>query len=284
MPKLSEKTMKFVFMASAGFSIIAVFLICFFIFAGGLPAIFEIGPSNFLSGTEWKPNQDLFGVFPMILGSLYVTFGAIVIGVPIAVLSALYMSFFASEKILKIVKPLVNLLAGIPSIVYGFFGVMVLVPFVRDFIGGRGTSMLSASIILGVMILPTIVGVSKASLDQVPKSYYEGSLALGASHERTVFRVLLPAAKSGVTAAIILGVGRAIGETMAVIMVAGNQAIIPQGILKGLRTLTANIVIEMGYAQDLHKDALVATAVVLFSFILIINVIFNLIKRKASNE
>ena len=232
----------------------------------------EIGVGDFLLGTKWKPSIDVYGILPMILGSVYVTAGALVIGVPIGILTAIFMAYFCPEKIYGVLKPAVELLAGIPSVIYGFFGLVVLVPFVRDNLGGTGLSMLTASILLGMMILPTVISVAEAALRAVPKSYYEGSLALGADHTRSVFSIIVHASKSGIFAAIVLGIGRAIGETMAVIMVAGNQARIPQGLLEGVRTMTANIVIEMGYAADLHRDALIATAVVLFIFIVIINI------------
>ena len=216
----------------------------------------------------------------MILGSIYVTAGAVLLGVPVGIMTAMYMAFFAGKRTLRILQPAVELLAGIPSVVYGFFGLVVIVPLVDQLPRSNGSCILTASILLGIMILPTIITVSKSALDAVSKSYYEGSLALGATHERSVFAIMLPAAKSGVLAGVILGIGRAIGETMAVIMVAGNQPRIPDSILKGARTLTANIVIEMGYAADLHREALIATAVVLFTFILIINVSFSLLKRR----
>ena len=275
-----EKVMKTVFLLSACISILAVALICIFLFANGLPAMSEIGFLSFLTGRKWKPLNDIFGVLPMIVGSLYVTAGAIVIGVPIGILTAVFMSEFCNKRLYRIMKPAINLLAGIPSVVYGFFGLMVIVPMIRNTFGGSGTSLLAASIVLGIMILPTIIGVSESAIRAVPESYYEGSLALGASHERSVFRAVLPAAKSGIMAGVILGIGRAIGETMAIIMVAGNQTTMPSGLLKGLRTLTTNIVMEMGYAQDLHREALIATAVVLFVFILIINLAFSAIKGR----
>jgi phosphate transport system permease protein len=278
--KLKELIMHIVFLLSACISILAVALICIFIFINGIPAMAEIGVFRFLSGTQWKPSNDIYGIFPMILGSLYVTAGAIVIGVPVGILTAVFMARFCPKKLYKILKPAIDLLAGIPSVVYGFFGLMVIVPFIRDYLGGSGASMLAASIILGIMILPTIINVSETAIRAVPESYYEGALALGATHERSVFFTVVPAAKSGILAGVILGIGRAIGETMAVVMVAGNQAIIPSGVLTGLRTLTANIVLEMGYAADLHRDALIATAVVLFVFILIINITFSVIKRR----
>ncbi len=282
--KIKEKVMQTVFLLSALISILAVALICIFLFANGIPAMSKIGFWNFLSGDMWRPGSDVYGILPMILGSIYVTAGALIIGVPIGILCAIFMAKFCPLKLYKILKPAINLLAGIPSVVYGFFGLMVIVPFIRDIWGGSGQSMLAASIVLGIMILPTIIGVAESSIRAVPDSYYEGALALGSGHERSVFRVTVPAAKSGIMAGIILGVGRAIGETMAVIMVAGNQAVIPSSLVKGLRTLTANIVLEMGYATDLHKEALIATGVVLFVFILIINMCFSLVKRRSENE
>lgn len=284
MTKFKEKFMHGVFLFCACVSILAVLLICVFLFANGIPAMKEIGLFDFLMGRQWKPNNNIYGILPMILGSIYVTAGAIVIGVPIGILVAVFMTRFCPKWLYRILKPAVDLLAGIPSVVYGFFGLMVIVPMIRDIFGGSGTSMLAASIVLGIMILPTIISVSESAIRAVPESYYEGSLALGASHERSVFRVMLPAAASGVMAGVILGVGRAIGETMAVIMVAGNQAALPKGLFSGVRTMTANIVLEMGYAADLHREALIATAVVLFVFILIINVSFSVLKRRSENK
>jgi phosphate transport system permease protein len=281
MKKYKEQIMKAAFILTACVSIAAVALICVFLFGSGIPTIGKIGIGDFLLGTVWRPANDLYGIFPMILGSIYVTAGALIIGVPIGIFTSVFMARFCPAGLYRVMKPAVNLLAGIPSVVYGFFGLVVLVPFIRDNMGGNGTSMLAASLLLGIMILPTIISVSEASIRAVPENYYEGGLALGASHERSVFFAVLPAAKSGIFAAIVLGVGRAIGETMAVIMVAGNQARLPQGLLEGVRTLTANIVLEMGYATDLHRKALIATAMVLFVFILIINLSFSLIKRRA---
>lgn len=278
--KIKEKFWEIIFLLAAGFSFLAVLLICLFLFANGIPAIQKIGVADFLFGTKWKPGNDLYGIFPMILGSFYVTAGAVILGVPVGLMTAVFLSKFCPEWLHKILKPAIDLLAGIPSVVYGFFGLMVIVPAVRNVFGGNGSSILTASILLGMMILPTIISVSESALNAVPKSFYEGSRALGATHERSVFKTMLPAAKSGIMAGIILGIGRAIGETMAVIMVAGNQARIPDSILKGIRTLTANIVIEMGYATDLHREALIATGVVLFVFILLINLTFNLVKNR----
>ena len=278
--KIKEKFWEIIFLLAAGFSFLAVLLICLFLFANGIPAIQKIGIADFLFGTKWKPGNDLYGIFPMILGSFYVTAGAVIVGVPVGLMTAVFLSKFCPEWLHKILKPAIDLLAGIPSVVYGFFGLMVIVPAVRNVFGGNGSSILTASILLGMMILPTIISVSESALNAVPKSFYERSRALGATHERSVFKTMLPAAKSGIMAGIILGIGRAIGETMAVIMVAGNQARIPDSILKGIRTLTANIVIEMGYATDLHREALIATGVVLFVFILLINLTFNLVKNR----
>lgn len=275
-----EVIMKIVFLLCACVSIVAVIAICVFMFANGFPAIAEIGPANFLLGTEWRPGQNLFGIFPMIIGSIYVTAGAIIVGVPIGILCAVFLAFYCPKKLYSLLKPAVDLLAGIPSIVYGFFGLVVIVPVIQQVFSTGGKGILTASILLGIMILPTIIGVTESSLRAVPESYYEGSLALGATKERTIFRSVMVAAKSGVMSGVILGIGRAMGETMAVIMVAGNQAAIPESILSGVRTLTANIVLEMAYAADLHRDALIATAVVLFVFILIINICFSLVKRR----
>ena len=282
MKQFKERLMHVVFLLAACTSILAVVLICIFLFANGIPAIGKIGVFDFLLGTKWKPLNDLYGIFPMILGSIYVTAGALVIGVPIGLGCAVFMARFCPKGLYKLLKPAIDLLAGIPSIVYGFFGLMVLVPISQALFGGGGKGLLTASVLLGIMILPTIISVAESALRAVPESYYEGALALGATHERSVFFAVFPAAKSGILAGVILGVGRAIGETMAVIMVAGNQPIIPSGLLSGVRTMTANIVLEMGYAADLHREALIATSVVLFIFILIINLCFSLLKRRDS--
>ena len=280
MRKYSESIMKIVFLLSAAVSILAVLLICWFLFSEGLPTIGEIGVLNFLTGTVWKPLEKHFGILPMIVGSCYVTAGAIIIGVPVGLLCAIYMAKFCPRGVYRILKPAIDLLAGIPSIIYGFFGLMVIVPVIQQLTGTGGKGVLTASIMLGIMILPTIISVSEAAIRAVPESYYEGALALGATHERSVFFTTVPAAKSGIMAGIILGIGRAIGETMAVVMVAGNQPIIPESLTSGVRTMTINIVLEMGYAaKGMHRDALIATAVVLFVFILIINICFSLVKR-----
>ena len=279
---IKEGVAQVIFIAAAGVSILAVALICLFLFVNGIPAMAQIGLPEFLFGTTWRPNNDIYGIFPMIVGSIYVTAGAIIVGVPTGLLCAIFLSRFAKGPFLRFLKPGVELLAGIPSVVYGFFGLMIIVPFIRTTMPGNGLSLLAAAVLLGIMILPTIITVAQSALDAVPKSYYEGALALGADHEHAVFRVIVPAAASGIMAGIVLGIGRAIGETMAVIMVAGNQAVIPLSIFDGVRTMTANIVLEMGYAADLHRGALVATGVVLFIFILLITVLFNLIKKRSA--
>lgn len=275
-----EMLMQAVFFLTACISILSVLLICIFLFMTGLPAIQEIGWGNFLFGIVWRPANNLFGIFPMIIGSLYVTAGALVTGVPIGILTAVFMAHFCPERWYRPLKAAINLMAGIPSVVYGLFGLVVLVPFVRDNIGGFGMGVLTASVLLGLMILPTIISVSEAAIRAVPSSYYEGGLALGASHERSIFFAVLPAAKRGILAAVILGIGRAIGETMAVIMVAGNQAILPTSLTSGVRTLTTNIVMEMGYSSGLHREALIGTAVVLFIFVLLINSSFSLLHKE----
>ena len=286
--KILDIFMEIVFLVSACVSIIAVLLICVFLFANGVPAIGKIGVFKFLLGNVWQAGNDIYGILPMILGSVYVTAGAIIIGVPLGILTAVFLAKFCPKKLYGILKAGVDLLAGIPSVVYGFFGLMVIVPFIRDNFrarfGGNGLSIVSASILLGMMILPTIISVSESAIRAVPEKYYQGALALGATHERSVFLTVLPAAKSGVMAGIVLGIGRAIGEAMAVVMVAGNQARMPKGIFDGIRTLTANIIIEMGYATDLHRSALIATGVVLFVFILIINGLFSVLKRRGAER
>ena len=282
-----EKFMQGVFFIAACTSVLAVALICVFLFANGIPAMKEIGFMEFLTGERWKPTNEIFGILPMIMGSIYVTAGAIILGVPIGILTSVFMAKYCPKKIYPVLKGATELLAGIPSVVYGFFGLVVLVPLIRDIcqkFHWGGSSILTASILLGMMILPTIIGVTESAIRSVPAHYYEGALALGATHERSIFSVVLPAAKSGVVAGIVLGIGRAIGETMAVIMVAGNQARMPAGIVRGVRTLTANIVLEMGYAAGLHREALIATAVVLFVFILLINLSVSLLNRRAQHE
>ena len=291
----SEKLMQGVFFITACTSVLAVALICFFLFANGLPAMSEIGFIEFLTGTTWRPGNDIYGIFPMILGSIYVTALAVLIGVPVAILTSVFMAKYCPKSIYPVLKGATELLAGIPSVIYGFFGMIVMVPMIRELArslkaagilrrAGDGNAILTAALLLAMMILPTIIGVTESAIRAVPSSYYEGSLALGATHEQSIFKVVLPAAKSGLIAGVVLGIGRAIGETMAVIMVAGNQARLPEHVFEGIRTLTANIVLEMGYATGLHRQALIATAVVLFVFILVINFAVSLLKRRTEHE
>lgn len=281
-----EIAAKYIFMFFALASILSVALISAFIFAGGWPAIKEIGIVNFVFGTKWKPAAatPYYGVASMIVGSLLITLGAVAIGVPVGIFAAVFISNFCPDRMYRVINPAVNLLAGIPSVIYGFFGIVIIVPFVRNTFGGNGNSILAASILLGIMILPTIVSVSQSALRAVPSHYYEGALALGATKEQAVFKVVLPAAKSGVLAGVILGIGRSIGETMAVQMVAGNQPRITFDMTKGIRTMTTNIVLEMAEAADLHRSALIATGALLFLFILIINSLFFVLKRRMNSE
>lgn len=277
-----ERIMSGVFFISAFMSIVSLVLIIVFMFTNGIPVMMEYGFDEFLFGTVWRPTASAprFGLLPMILGSIYVTIGATLIGVPIGILTAIFMAEFCPKGLYKILKPGVSLMASIPSIVYGFFALQLLVPIVRNNIGGNGYSMLTAMLLLSIMILPTVIELSESAIRAVPRSYYNGSVALGATHERSIFKVILPAASSGVISSIVLGIGRAIGETMAVVLVAGNQPLVPNSLLSGVRTLTTNIVLEMSYAAGDHRQALIATGVILFVFILIINSVFIIIKNK----
>ncbi|WP_438477442.1 phosphate ABC transporter permease subunit PstC [Streptococcus pluranimalium] len=282
---LKESFFKGLFFASAATAILAILLICYFIFRNGIPFMVDYGVGQFLFGSDWSPSNSpaSFGILPMIVGSIVITFGAIVMGVPTGIFTSVFMVYYCPKPLYRFLKSSVNLMAAIPSIVYGFFGLQLLVPWIRTW-GGNGMGVLTASLLLGIMILPTIISLSEAAIRTVPKTYYSGSLALGASHERSIFKVVLPAAKSGILSAIILGIGRAIGETMAVILVAGNQPIIPTGLFSGTRTMTTNIVLEMAYASGQHRQALIATSAVLFIFILIINACFAYLKGKSNHD
>lgn len=285
---IKEKLMQYVFFISALVSVFAVICICLFLLMRGIPAIAEIGFKNFIFGQKWAPvdTPPSFGILSMIVGSLYVTAGAVAIGVPIGIMCAVFLAEFCPVSLYKFVKPSVNLLAGIPSIIYGFFGMQIVVPFIRESFGGNGYSILSASVILGIMILPTIISISESSIRAVPEIYKEGSLAIGATKEETIFKVVLPAAKSGILTSIILGIGRAVGETMAVVMVAGGS-VMPLdkiALLKPIRTLTANIVTEMSYSSGLHTESLIATGVVLFVFIVILNATLSLVKSSSNKN
>lgn len=277
--------MKYFFFVISLISVFALLLICYFIFSSGIPFVKEYGLKAFLFGKVWAPRNvpASYGIVSMVVGSVYTTLGAIIIGLPIGLLTAIYMAFYANKKAYKILEPAVQLMAGIPSIVYGFFALVVIVPLIRSAFGGDGMNIITASLLLGIMILPTIISICEASLMAVPKAFYQGSVALGASKEISIFKVVVPAAKSGIISSFILGIGRAIGETMAVYLIAGNQPRIPTSITQGVRTLTTNIVIEMAYATPKHRQGLIATAMVLFIFILIINIIFYFIKGSEKN-
>jgi phosphate transport system permease protein len=276
-----ERVSENVFLLCACISVLSVVIISVYIFAKGIPIFFKVGFKEIIFGMEWKPLEGKYGLFPMIIASLLVTFGAVAIGVTIGLMTAILLAEISPQKFSKIIRPAVELLAGIPSVVYGFFGLIVIVPVIDKSFGGGGNSLLAGIIILGIMILPTIISIAETSIRAVPKEYKEGSLALGASHIQTIFKVILPAARSGIMAAVVLGMGRAIGETMAAILVIGNTPLIPHSIFDRVRTLTSNIAIEMSYAQGMHQEALLATGVVLFVFIMILNILLNVFIRKA---
>ena len=258
------------------FSAVSILIvITLFIFSEGTPIIFKYGPGRFLFGLDWYPSEKTFGLLPMIVGSFFVTAGALLVGVPLGLACAIVLTQFASKRVGRILKPVIELLAGIPSVVYGFIGIVVIVPLIRENLGGPGLSVLAASLVLGVMILPTVISISIDAFQAVPPSYREGSIALGATVWQTIRMVMFPAARSGIVAAVILGMGRAIGETMAVIMIAGNAAAIPGSPLAPVRTLTSNIALEMGYASGEHREALFATGVILFVIIMALNILAN---------
>ncbi len=275
-----ENIIKLILALFAVTGVLGVLLIFIFIVREGWPVIAKTGLLEFLLGTTWAPSNEIFGILPMITGSFLTTLLALILGVPIGVACAVYLAEIAGSKTQAILKPGIELLAGIPSVIYGLFGMMVIVPLIRTTFHNQGFSILAASIILAIMILPTIINISESSLNAVPREYKEASLALGSSHWQAIYKVVVPAAKSGILAGIILGLGRAVGETMAVIMIIGNSAIMPSSILSSARTLTGNIGIEMGYASGTHQQALFATGIVLFVFIMIINVIANLMNRR----
>ncbi len=279
-----EKFMEVVFFIATATSIVAVALICWFVFSTGIPTIRKVGFMNFIFGSKWSPSSDIYGIAPMIVGSIYVTLGAAVIGVPIGIFSAVYMTFYCPDHLKRILQAGINLLAGIPSVVFGLWALEVVVPFIRGLVGGFGMSILAAMILLGIMILPTVITLSQSALESVPHFYYDGAIGLGATKERSIFTVVIPAASSGVLSSAIMGIGRAIGETMAVQMVIGNQPLFPTSLFKGGRTLTTNIVTEMSYAGGFHREVLLSTASVLFVFILIIILLFNLVKRGRRSE
>jgi len=267
----SDKVAPRILLAVACTTVLCLLVIAVFIFKEGLPFLLKVGLGDFLLSSDWRPDSGHFGIFPMIASSLWVTFGALLIGAPLGMAGAVFLSEFGPPGLMRVVKPAIELLAAIPSVVFGFIGVMVLAPFVRRVAGGPGLSVLAAAIVLGVMILPTIMSISIDALRAVPQSYREGALALGATRWQAVRMVVLKAARSGLLAGMILGMGRAIGETMAVIMVAGNAVKMPLSPLDSGRTLTANIALEMGYATGLHRQALFATGIVLLVVIVILN-------------
>lgn len=286
-----EKAGKTVFTIAAMICVIAVIAIFGFMLVKSLPAFRKIGFFNFVFGDNWSPDRldkyddvslsGTYGVFKMIIGTLAATVGALVIGGTLGYFTAVFIAFYCPERLKKIFSSTVNLLAGIPSVVYGFFGIMFLLPLLANFAPNNGSGLLATSLILGIMIMPTVVSLSKTSLEAVPRAYYEGALALGSTHSQAVFGTVTKAAKSGVTASLVLGIGRALGETMAVVMVAGNSVAYPDSLFNSFRVLTANIVMEMGYAGEVQQGALVATGVILLVFVLIVNLIFGAISKKA---
>jgi len=278
--KFRENLSKYVFLALAFSSISALALITIFIIVNGMPIIAEVGFINFIFGMSWSPGHGEFGIFPMIIGSVTVTLGAAFLGVPIGICCAIFLTEFAPANLSKLFRPAIQLLAGIPSVVYGFWGLLFIVPFIRNYLGGPGLSILAGSVILAIMVLPTVISISEVSILALPRQYKEGALALGLTHWQTIRSVILPSAKSGIVAAVILGIGRAIGETMAVIMVLGNAVAVPSSILDPVRTLTTNIGIEMGYASGTHRQALFATGIVLFIVIMVLNATAQYVTRK----
>lgn len=278
--KAHERVIQLILFISAIIAIIGVILISYFIINEGYPVIAKVGIQKFITGQRWAPTQEIYGIFPMIIGSLMVTVGALILGVPVGIGCAVFLAELAKPKIAGVIKPGIELLAGIPSVIYGLYGLTVIVPFIRKVFNNQGFSVLAGSIVLAIMILPTIINVSESAIRSVPRDYKEASLSLGSSHWQSIKNVIVPAARSGIIAGVILGMGRAIGETMAVIMIVGNSPLIPESILSPVRTLTGNIGIEMGYASGEHQKALFATGIVLFAFIMLLNVAANLIPRK----
>lgn len=281
MSKYKEKAMKAIFVSAAAVSMAAVAVICIFLLIKGIPALRETGPVKFITGRLWLPGEGIYGILPMIASGAYITAGAMITGAPVGLLCAIFLARFCPDRLYGPLKAAVELMAGIPSIVYGFFGLKTLVPLVQGFTGGTGKGIVTASVLLGIMILPTIIIVTEAALRAVSEDCYRGARALGATHEQSVFFTVLPAARQGVVTGLVLGMGRAAGETMAVVMVAGNQAVFPDSVFSGVRTLTANIVLEMGYAgEGMHRDALMASALVLLIFVMLINTSLALLKEE----
>lgn len=282
--KKIEKSIEAAFLVCALFAVFSVGFIAFYILSRGIPAIGQIGLTDFIFGKMWEPTGEFFGIWNMIVGTIYATFGAIVIGLPIGLFTAVFLAELAPPTLAKVMRTAINLLAGIPSVVYGFFGLVVIVPFIDDTFGGGGNSLLATVIILSIMILPTIINLSETAIRAVPSYYKEGSLGLGATHVETIFKVILPAAKSGILASVVLGIGRAVGETMAVILVSGNTPLIPHSVFDRLRTMTATIAMEMSYSSGLHQEALFGIGVILFLFIMILNLMLNYFTNKMGGE
>ena len=281
--EIKEKVIERILLVIALSSILILGLITFFIFEQGLPLIWKVGPRAFILGERWVPSQGAFGIFPMIVSSFWVTFGALALGIPLGLACSIFLTEWSPPSVGLVLRPAIQLLAAIPSVIYGFWGLVVLVPLVRNYLGGPGLSVLSGSVILGFMIMPTIISISEDSLKALPRTYKEGALALGATHWQTIWRVLIPAARSGIVASIILGMGRAFGETMAMIMILGNAVRMPTSFLDSARTLTTNIGIEMGYATGDHRQALFATGVVLFVIIMILNALAIFLSRRRAS-
>jgi phosphate transport system permease protein len=278
--EIKEKIIEKVLLLIALSSVSILSLIAIFIFGEGIPLIWKIGPGTFILGERWVPSQGSFGILPMIVGSFWVTLGALLLGIPLGLACAVFLCEWTPPLAAMFLRPAIQLLAAIPSVIYGFWGLIVLVPLVRNYLGGPGLSILSGSFILGFMILPTIISISEDSLRALPRTYKAGGLALGATHWQTIWRVLIPAARSGIVASIILGMGRAIGETMAMIMILGNAVKMPSSFLDSARTLTTNIGIEMGYASGDHRQALFATGIILFFIIMILNSLAIFLSRR----
>jgi phosphate transport system permease protein len=281
--EIKEKIIEKLLLLIAFSSVAVLALITFFIFEQGLPLIWKIGPKAFILGQQWIPSKGLFGIFPMIVSSFLVTFGALALGIPLGLACTIFLSEWSPPAVGTVLRPAIQLLAAIPSVIYGFWGLIVLVPLVRNYLGGPGLSILSGSVILGFMILPTIISISEDSLKALPPTYKAGALAMGATHWQTIWRVLIPAARSGIVASIILGMGRAIGETMAMIMILGNAVKMPTSFLDSARTLTTKIGIEMGYASGDHREALFATGVILFLIIMMLNSLAIFLSRRRTS-
>ena len=277
---MKEKIIEKILLLVALSSVLILALITFFIFEQGLPLISKVGLRTFILGERWVPSQGSFAILPMIVSSFWVTFGALALSIPLGLACTIFLKEWSPPSAGVILRPAIHLLAAIPSVIYGFWGLVVLVPLVRNHLGGPGLSILSGSVILGFMILPTIISISEDSLRALPPTYKEGALALGATHWQTIWRVLIPAARSGIVASIVLGMGRAVGETMAMIMILGNSVKMPTSFLDSARTLTTNIGLEMAYASGDHRQALFATGVILFVIIMLLNSLAIFLSRR----